>query len=115
MRLIGSLKEDEIRNQMIKSHKALFLERKNERLLKILNERFPNLKTAYFSGHTIEQSEDIYTLLINGDNIAHIEIDRYDLRSNPILEIESVEDYTYGITKQNHIKFLVAMDLIKVD
>ncbi|WP_010248546.1 hypothetical protein [Acetivibrio cellulolyticus] len=115
MRLIGSLREDEIRKQMIKAHNDLFYERKNEKLLKILTELFPDIKTAYFLGHTIEQCEDIYTLLVNDNIIVSIEIDKYNISVDPIVEIESVEDYLNGIGKQRHIEFLVAMDLVKKD
>jgi hypothetical protein len=115
MRLIGSLREDEIRKQMIKAHNDLFYERKNEKLLKILTKLFPNIKTAYFLRHTIEQCEDIYTLLVNDNIIVSIEIDKYNISVDPIIEIESVEDYMIGLDKLGHIDFLVAMDLVKKD
>ena len=72
MRLIGSLTEQKLKEMMIASHKALFETNKYSRLQHVLKTTFPNMKTAYFIGHVIEQGEDIYTLLVNTDSIVGV-------------------------------------------
>lgn len=63
MKLIGSKMEQDFRNVLINSHKALFYDKSNLKVLNVLKNYFPDMKTAYFIHHTPEQSEDIYEIL----------------------------------------------------
>jgi predicted transcriptional regulator len=47
MRVIGSKQEQEVRSELIKSHKALFESNSDKRLLRVLKLYFEGMKTAY--------------------------------------------------------------------
>lgn len=113
MKRKGSKTEQDFRVQLIKSHTSLFQEASNERLLSVLQKSFPEMRTAYFIGHTPEQGEDLYTILVNTDTIASIELDRYNLDAEPIVGRLSLQDFSKGLSKINQIKIAVALDLAK--
>ena len=115
MRLIGSKTEQDFRDEFIKSHNSLFNEHCNDRLLNVLRTNFPNMKTAYFIGITPDQGEDLYTMLIDTNTISFIELDRYNLLIEPIVEFISIDDYRQGLSKCQQIKLLVALDLAQED
>jgi hypothetical protein len=73
------------------------------------------MKTAYFIGHIPEQGEDFYTLLINNDLITKIELDRYNLDIELIIETISIKEYKYGLSKIGQIMLAVAIDLAQKD
>lgn len=76
MRLVGSKTEEDFRDVLIKSHKSLFNGDSYRGLLQVLKTSFPEMKTAYFIRHTPEQGEDFYTMLVDIETIATIEISR---------------------------------------
>lgn len=111
MKLIGSKMEQDFKKELIKSHDSLFQDKEKQRLVDILEEYFPSMRTAYVIGWTPEQGEDIYSILINTDIIAVIEIDRFDSDSKPIIEKISIRSYKQGLSKAGQIKLAVAIDL----
>lgn len=115
LKLINSKTEQEIRENLIESHKLLFKENFFGRLLNVLQVHFPNMKTAYFIGHIPEQGEDIYTILVNADIIAKIEIDRYNVNKIPIIEMVDIIDFKKRKSMIQQITLAVAMDLAKKD
>ncbi|TMV50632.1 hypothetical protein FE783_08025 [Paenibacillus mesophilus] len=115
MKLIRSKTEQDFRVRLINSHKSLFQEKSNERLLSVLRNSFPDMRTAYFIGHTPEQEEDLYTILINTDTIARIEMNRYNHDIKPNVVVISLRDYVIGLSKMSQIKLTVALDLAKKD
>lgn len=115
MKLKGSKTEEDFRVRLMNSHRSLFQENSNERLLNVLRNSFPKMRTAYFIGHTPEQGEDLYRILINTDTIALIELDRYNLDIKPIVGTISVRDYVKGLNKMDQIKMAVALDLAQRD
>jgi hypothetical protein len=115
MKLIGSKIEQYYRDILVTANILLFHDNSMKRLLKILQNTFPDMKTAYFIGHTTEQGEDIYTLLINNDLITIIELDSYNLDTEPIIEAMPIKDYKYGLSKIGQIKLAVAIDLAQKD
>lgn len=115
MKLIGSKVEREFRDILISSHKALFQDNSNTRLLTLLKNNFPDMKTAYFIGHTPEQDVDIYQMLIDLDTIATVELERYDLNSEPLIKKISTKQYEKRLSKMWQIKLAVAVDLAKKD
>ncbi|RAT97933.1 hypothetical protein [Brevibacillus sp. Leaf182] len=115
MKLKGSKTEQDFRVHLIKSHTSLFQDESNERLLSVLQKSFPEMRTAYFIGHIPEQGEDLYTILVNTDIIATIELDRYNLGEKPIVGRLSLQDYSKGLSKINLIKIAVALDLAQRD
>ncbi|MFG0215391.1 hypothetical protein ACFU8X_19975 [Brevibacillus porteri] len=115
MKLKGSKTEQDFRIQLTKSHTSLFQERLNARLLSVLQKSFSEMRTAYLIGHTPEQGEDLYTILVNTDTIVVIELDRYNLDAKPIVGRLALQDYSKGLSKINQIKIAVALDLAQRD
>jgi hypothetical protein len=115
VRLIGSKTEQEFRDALIKSHTALFEEISYKGLLQVLKTNFPRMKTAYFIRHIPEQGEDLYTMLVDIDTIAKIEISRYSEDEKPVVEINNINDFKRGISKVEQIKLEVAVELAKSD
>jgi hypothetical protein len=115
LKLIGSKAEQEFREQLIKSHQSLFRDKERQRLLNLLKNNFPKMKTAYVIGWTPEQGEDIYRILIDKKSIAGIVIDRFDLKIEPIVEKISLSSYKQGLSKIGQIKLAVAIDLATKD
>ncbi len=113
MKLLGSKMEQDFREELIKSHDALFNDQKKQMLMDILKMHFPGMRTAYVIGWTPEQGEDIYRILINIDTIAGIEIDRFNMNTEPIIEKISISNYKQGLSKIGQIKLAVAIDLAK--
>ncbi|WP_409341520.1 hypothetical protein [Paenibacillus sp. MBLB4367] len=116
MKLIGSKTEKDCREQLIKAHKSLFIDKDKMRLLAVLRTCFPNMKTAYIIKWLPEQGEDIFTILINNNVIARVELDRNDLNTAPIIESEPLDKhYKKGLRKMSQIILAVALDLANRD
>ncbi|RUT46783.1 hypothetical protein EJP82_11180 [Paenibacillus anaericanus] len=113
MKLIGSKLEQELREQLIISNQSLFKSEEKRRLVEVIKNSFPEMKTAYIVNWIPEQGEDIYKILINDSLIADIELDRYNNEIEPIVESKDVPQYLHGLSKQNRIKLAVALDLAK--
>ncbi len=115
MKFLGSKIEREFREQLKISNRSLFRSEKSKPLLKLLTENFPEMKTAYVVGWIPEQGEDLFTILINDDIIAVVELDRVDSGVEPIIDRLSIEAYIHGLKKINRIKLAVAIDLARAD
>jgi hypothetical protein len=115
MKLKGTMIEQEFRRELINSKKLLFQAKTHERILGILRDSFPTMRTAYFLGHTPDQGEDLYTILIHTDTIVSLELDRYDLEIEPIISKMPVQEYKKGLSKTYQIKLAVALDLASKD
>lgn len=116
MKLIGSIKEQEFSRQLISSHHALFNQvPEGNSKLKILQDKFSNLVTAYCLHWIPEQEQDILTYLINTDTVAIVETDRHDLSIEPIIETMTVSKYRIGRSKNDQIKLAVALNLAQED
>lgn len=115
MKLVGSKTEQDIKNELIKSHKALFQEGKSQRLFNVLRYYFSEMKTAYCINWIPEQGEDIYTILIDATLIVTIELDRYNLDADPIVEFVQCKHYKYGLSKIEQIKLALAIELSQKD
>ncbi|MFP7492963.1 hypothetical protein SFC66_04165 [Terribacillus saccharophilus] len=111
MKLIGSKTEQDIRDQLKKSNESLFNDNDKIRLLMVLRNQYPEMKSAYIIHWIPEQGEDIYRILINDNIIAEVELDRLDPNADPIIESKSVNAYKLGLNKQNQLKLAVAIDL----
>ncbi|WP_010497513.1 hypothetical protein [Paenibacillus elgii] len=111
MKLIGSITEQYYRAQLIEFNRSLFHDHSMKRLLGIIQQAFPEMKTAYILGITPDQGEDVYTILMNNDFIVYIELDRYNLETEPMIETKPVKDYKRGLSRIGQIQLAVAMDL----
>jgi hypothetical protein len=115
MKLRGSKTEQDLRDVLIKSHAELFETNQLSRLMQVLKTNFHDMETAYFIDHIPEQGEDIYTLLVNIDVIAKIEISHCSDDEMPVVESSRVSDFRVGLSKIKQIKLEVAIDLAKKD
>lgn len=115
MKLIGSKTEQDIRDQLKKSNESLFNDSDKTKLLALLRNQYPEMKSAYIIHWIPEQGEDIYRILINDSIISEIEIDRIDEKAEPIIEAKPVNEYKQGLNKQNQLKLAVAIDLARHD
>lgn len=115
MKLIGSKTEEDFRDALIKSRDLLFKGDSYKRLLQVLKTSFPEMKTAYIIKHNPDQGEDFYTILVDLDTIATIEISRYSQDEKPMVEISSINDFKRGMSKLKQIELAVALDLAKKD
>lgn len=115
MKLRGSKTEQDIRDQLKKSNESLFNDNDKTRLLNVLRNQYPEMKSAYIIHWIPAQGEDIYRILINDSIISEVEIDRLDEMAEPIFEAKSVNEYKQGLNKQNQLKLAVAIDLAKHD
>lgn len=115
MKLRNSKTERNIRDGFIKSHESLFNDDDKKRLLNVIREHFPEMKTAYVLGWTPEQGEDIYSVLINKELVATIELNRHDLDAKAFVEQISIQKYKYKLSKLRCIELLIAVDLAGQD
>lgn len=115
MKLKGTKTEQNFRERLINSHVSLFQEQSNIKLLQVLKDFFPEMKTAYFIGHTPEQGEDLYRILINTDTVVFLEMNRYKQDAVPIFSKISVQEYLKGLSKMEQIKMAVALELAQKD
>ena len=115
MRLIGSKQEQEFRNELIMSHKALFEDDSGNRLLRVLKMYFEGFKTAYIINWIPEQGEDLYTVLIDTDMIAKVEVSKIAQNDEAIVETFKLKEFERGLSKLSQIKLAVALDLAQKD
>lgn len=116
LRLKGSKTEKDIRSQLVKSHESLFNDEMRSGLLSVIKTFFPQMKTAYILYWTPEQGEDIFSLLINNDTIASVEIDRYDSSIKPIIESRPLDNtYLEGLRRIPQITLAIALELADKD
>lgn len=113
IKLIGSLQEKEYRDQLSNACVSNFNSGTLAQLKQVLIEQNFDPANALLVGHTPDQEEDLYTVLIWSDTILHAEIHRFDSNIKPIVEIESLKRDTLGKSQINQIKIAVAMEILK--
>ncbi|WP_342480323.1 hypothetical protein NST07_24695 [Paenibacillus sp. FSL L8-0340] len=87
MKLRGTMTEQAFREELSTSRTILFNDISMRRFLNIIREAFPAMKTAYILYWTPEQGEDIITFLVDIHSVIKIELDRYDLKTAPIVDV----------------------------
>jgi len=115
MKLKGTITEQAYRKELQASRIRLFDDISMQRFLNIIKETFPSMKTAYILYWTPEQGEDIITFLVDTHSVINIELDRYDDKIAPIVDIYPIENLLRGRSKTNQIKIAVALELAKND
>lgn len=115
MKLIGSKQEEDFRKELSASNITLSQGDKEKILLRVLSSAFGKINTAYILNWTPEQGEDIYTVLVNLDKIAKVEISRVNCLEAPFIETFKLKDFEKGLSKVFQIKLAVAIDLAKKD
>ena len=109
MKLIGSILEDQYRMELKKGSDYLLREREDPWLLDFLQRNVGDIKTAYYlSGYKLPDFHTCH-LLINGSAIYHLEVSNGFVQS---FEKMSISEYKGNLKKKDHVKLLVALDLV---
>lgn len=115
MKLRGTITEQAYRRELQASRIRLFDDISMRRFLDIIKDTFPAMKTAYILYWTPEQGEDIISFLVDTHSVIKIELDRYDDKIAPIIDVYPIENLIKGRSKTNQIKIAVALELAKSD
>ncbi|WP_339221951.1 hypothetical protein [Paenibacillus sp. FSL W7-1332] len=115
MKLKGSKQEQEFRKELEGSNLVLAKDGKVELIMNVLKDTFGELKSAYILNWTPEQGEDIYTILVDTDKIAKVEISRVNQSEVPLIETYNLKDFQKQLSKVFQIKLAVAIDLAKTE
>lgn len=101
--------EGDFREELKRSNSAL--QGTDSKLRHILIAEGHETENTYVLNWMPEQLEDIYTVLIGGSYLVHVEIDKYDSAKSPIVERVELESYLHGLSKINQIRLAVAREL----
>lgn len=112
MKLIGSKQEQEFRKILVN---YLTQGDQDDPLFKVLKSTFSEIKTAYILNWTPEQEADIYTVLVDMDKVAIVEISRINCLEAPTIQTFSLKHYKKRLSKVFQIKLAVAIDLAERD
>ncbi len=109
MKLVGSAAEKKIREALISSVSYIF---DNLIVLAFLERVFGPLSSVYVLGHTPDQGEDFYVVLVNGSVIAKFELSRNCNAEPENLVTTSVDEYRKTLRgRQSQLKLSIAMEL----
>jgi hypothetical protein len=110
MKLISSKMENDYRTELIRTNDGLNSAESD--LGELLRENGFNTNKAYVLYWTSDQTEDYYTVLIDGEYLISTEIDRSN--NNLVTPIERIElkEYLKGLSRTNQVRLLVAQDLV---
>jgi hypothetical protein len=114
MRLIGSLTEDRLRDELLRSNAALRAAHQTPTLQALLQDRGVDLATAFVIDWVPEQSEDIYTVLNGNRQVLTIELSRRIDGTPPLVESTPFATFRESISKGSRLarlKFAVASAL----
>ncbi len=109
MKLIGSRTESECRNELQSSHESLF--QRDTKLKEALEFLGHSVDRAYVLSWVPDQSDDYFTVLIDGEYIVSAEIERDGDPSDIYFERFELSDYQHGLSRSGQIKLLVAKEL----
>lgn len=105
--------EKSYRDELLSSQKFLTLDKNGLRVTTALRERYPEMSSAYILKHIPDQAEEFYELMINGQSIVSVEVDRLNADAELIISELNFNYYRSDLSKTNRIKFMVAVDLAK--
>lgn len=111
MKLIGSLAEQSFREELSKSWNGL--REPGNQLFSILEDKLGLISSAFVLNWTPEQTEDLYTVLVNGIEVVWLEVAR---SNGEIVDFQtaSVKEYERSLrSRQHRIKLAVALDLAR--
>jgi hypothetical protein len=111
MKLIGSKMESDFRKELINSHNQLFSPESDSKLKQVLENAGHSTAKAYVLDWIPDQTEDIFTVLIDGKYLVSTEIDRFDQASQAVVERQEIKSYLKGLSRINQVRLLVAQDL----
>jgi hypothetical protein len=112
MKLMGSTVEQEFRDELRRSHEFHFSTQPKSRLQLVLQQLGYKTDNAYVLHWTPDQSDDFYTVLIDGAFLVAVEIDRYEIDPKPTFRRFEMHEYLKGLSRMDQIRLLVAQDLL---
>lgn len=109
MKLVESETDKKIRETLVSSVSYVF---GNLVILAFLERMFGPLSSAYVLGHTPDQGEDFYVVLVNGSAIVKFELSRsYDSEPENLITL-SVDEYrNILLGRQSQLKLSIAIEL----
>ena len=109
MKLVESETDKKIRETLVSSVSYVF---GNLVILAFLERMFGPLSSAYVLGHTPDQGEDFYVVLVNGSAIVKVELSRsYDSEPENLITL-SVDEYrNILLGRQSQLKLSIAIEL----
>lgn len=111
MKLIGSMQEDQYRRELTASWKGI--SEPGSPLLAMLQQRYGVIESAFSLSWTPGQTEELFSVLINGRQVAQIIRDR---STNEVREDElcTVRQYQHQLrSPQSRIQLAVALELAR--
>lgn len=108
MKLIGSMVERKMREELIRSNFAFRDGTYDPRLIDVLNAANVDLDRAYVLNWIPEQAEDIYTVLVSPVEVLVIEVPREQGEAQ--VERQSLDAYSAKCSKHQRMKIAVAQD-----
>lgn len=111
MKLIGSLAEQYFREELSKSWSGL--REPGNQLFSVLAGRLGLIGSAFVLNWTPEQAEDLYAVLVNGEEVVWLEISR---SSGEVVDFQTTSVKEYGKSlrsRQSRIQLAVALDLAR--
>jgi hypothetical protein len=110
MKLKGSLTEQKIREELIASQRAVLEQGTYPKLTSRLRDLFRNIHTAFVLAWTPEQLEDIFDVLVDGQQVVSLEIPKFDAEST--VSVQTAQEYARALRgRPNVLRLTVAMDL----
>ena len=111
MKLRGTKTEQDFRNELMRLKNLLYTDKSMSRFLNVLKENYPGMKSVLIMDWIPEQDEDIITFLVDTDTIVQIELDRFEIKAEPIISTNQVAETKKSLRKGSQIKLAVAIDL----
>ena len=110
MKQLESLTDQKTRQILTASKYYAF---ENDKIYELLSNQFDSISSAYVLGHTPDQGEDFYTLLINGSTILKFELSRTNGNAKPEnVVVFSIEQYRKAVRgRQELSKLAIAIEL----
>lgn len=110
MKLTGSLTEQVLREELLNANIVTLDSYEAKKIFLYLTQLFSEVTSAYTLHWVFEQDIEVLKILVNGDFIATIEIDRSDY-SGRVVEKVPINKYKIGLKKKDQLKLLIALDL----
>lgn len=111
MKLIGRKTERDYRAELLASNKAHFSGESPSRLNEALRNGGYETKNAYVLQWTPDQAEDFFTVLVEGQFVVAVEINRCDVEGEVCVKRYELADYIKGLSRMHHVRLLVAQAL----
>ena len=111
MKLIGSKTENDFRKEVLASQEYHFSNVPKSTLKAVLDENGYPTDNAYGLHWTPDQTEGLFTVLIDGAYLLDVNIEKFDANVNPKIERQELESYAEGLSRMNQIRFLIAQEL----